>query len=150
MFMYVFSIPAATVSLLSSVRSISRFPIKSSRPITKLLMLSATPVNNKMNDIKNQIAFITEDKDNALEEIGISSINHTLKNAQAIFNQWSKLDDNTRTGEKFVDMMDLDYFKLLDTLTIARSRKHIEKYYDLDTICYYPENAFVCKCFLLL
>lgn len=101
---------------------------------TKLLMLSATPVNNKMNDIKNQIAFITEDKDNALEEIGISSINHTLRNAQTIFNQWSKLDDNTRTGEKFVDMMDLEYFKLLDTLTIARSRKHIEKYYDLAEI----------------
>lgn len=103
-------------------------------------MLSATPVNNKMNDIKNQIAFITEDKDNALEEIGISSINHTLKNAQAIFNQWSKLDDNTRTGEKFVDMMDLDYFKLLDTLTIARSRKHIEKYYDLAEIGEFPNR----------
>ena len=107
---------------------------------TKLLMLSATPVNNKMNDIKNQIAFITEDKDNALEEIGISSINHTLKNAQAIFNQWSKLDDNARTGEKFVDMMDLDYFKLLDTLTIARSRKHIEKYYDLAEIGEFPNR----------
>lgn len=107
---------------------------------TKLLMLSATPVNNKMNDIKNQIAFITEDKDNALEEIGISSINHTLKNAQAIFNQWSKLEDNTRTGEKFVDMMDLDYFKLLDTLTIARSRKHIEKYYDLAEIGEFPNR----------
>ena len=107
---------------------------------TKLLMLSATPVNNKMNDIKNQIAFITEDKDNALEEIGISSINHTIKNAQAIFNQWSKLDDNTRTGEKFVDMMDLDYFKLLDTLTIARSRKHIEKYYDLAEIGEFPNR----------
>lgn len=107
---------------------------------TKLLMLSATPVNNKMNDIKNQIAFITEDKDNALEEIGISSINHTLRNAQAIFNQWSKLDDNTRTGEKFVDMMDLDYFKLLDTLTIARSRKHIEKYYDLAEIGEFPNR----------
>lgn len=107
---------------------------------TKLLMLSATPVNNKMNDIKNQIAFITEDKDNALEEIGISSINHTLRNAQAIFNQWSKLDDNTRTGEKFVDMMDLEYFKLLDTLTIARSRKHIEKYYDLAEIGEFPNR----------
>lgn len=107
---------------------------------TKLLMLSATPVNNKMNDIKNQIAFITEDKDNALEEIGISSINHTLKNAQAIFNQWSKLDDNTWAGEKFVDMMDLDYFKLLDTLTIARSRKHIEKYYDLAEIGEFPNR----------
>lgn len=107
---------------------------------TKLLMLSATPVNNKMNDIKNQIAFITEDKDNALEEIGISSINHTLRNAQTIFNQWSKLDDNTRTGEKFVDMMDLEYFKLLDTLTIARSRKHIEKYYDLAEIGEFPNR----------
>lgn len=107
---------------------------------TKLLMLSATPVNNKMNDIKNQIAFITEDKDNALEEIGIFSINHTLRNAQTIFNQWSKLDDNTRTGEKFVDMMDLEYFKLLDTLTIARSRKHIEKYYDLAEIGEFPNR----------
>ena len=107
---------------------------------TKLLMLSATPVNNKMNDIKNQIAFITEDKDNALEEIGISSINHTLRNAQTIFNQWSKLDDNTRTGEKFVDMMDLEYFKLLDTLTIARRRKHIEKYYDLAEIGEFPNR----------
>ena len=107
---------------------------------TKLLMLSATPVNNKMNDIKNQIAFITEDKDNALEEIGISSINHTLRNAQTIFNQWSKLDDNTRTGEKFVDMMDLEYFKLLDTLTIARSRKHIEKYYYLAEIGEFPNR----------
>ena len=107
---------------------------------TKLLMLSATPVNNRMNDIKNQIAFITEDKDNALEEAGISSINLTLRNAQTIFNQWSKLDDKSRTGEKFVDMMDLDYFRLLDTLTIARSRKHIEKYYDLAEIGEFPNR----------
>lgn len=107
---------------------------------TKLLMLSATPVNNRMNDIKNQIAFITEDKDDALEEVGISSINLTLRNAQTIFNQWSKLDDKSRTGEKFVDMMDLDYFKLLDTLTIARSRKHIEKYYDLTELGEFPNR----------
>lgn len=107
---------------------------------TKLLMLSATPVNNRMNDIKNQIAFITEDKDSALEEAGISSINLTLRNAQTIFNQWSKLDDKSRTGEKFVDMMDLDYFRLLDTLTIARSRKHIEKYYDLAEIGEFPNR----------
>ena len=107
---------------------------------TKLLMLSATPVNNRMNDIKNQIAFITEDKDNALEEAGISSINLTLRNAQTIFNQWSKLDDKSCTGEKFVDMMDLDYFRLLDTLTIARSRKHIEKYYDLAEIGEFPNR----------
>lgn len=107
---------------------------------TKLLMLSATPVNNKMNDIKNQIAFITEDNDSALEDVGIKSINYTLKNAQHIFNKWSELNDNKRTGEQFVDMMDLDYFKLLDILTIARSRKHIEKYYNLDEIGKFPER----------
>ena len=107
---------------------------------TKLLMLSATPVNNKMNDIKNQIAFITEDKDNALKKAGINSIKSIFKNAQKTFNQWSKLDDKSRTGENFVDMMDLDYFKLLDTLTIARSRKHIEKYYNLEELGKFPNR----------
>ena len=104
---------------------------------TRVLMLSATPVNNKMNDIKNQIAFITADNDNALEEDGIKSIEYTLKKAQAVFNQWSKESDNT---EDFIDKVDLDYFQLLDTLTIARSRKHIEKYYGLDEIGKFPER----------
>ena len=105
---------------------------------TKVLMLSATPVNNRMNDIKNQIAFITEDRDNAFLDIGLDSVNKVLSNAQMIFNAWSKLDDDERTGERFVDMMHLDYFKLLDTLTIARSRKHIEKYYNLDEVGRFP------------
>ena len=107
---------------------------------TRVLMLSATPVNNKMTDIKNQISFITEEDDNALLDIGINSIDNTLRKAQAAFNQWAKLPETERTGENFVDTIDLDYFQLLDTLTIARSRKHIEKYYDLDEIGDFPER----------
>ena len=103
-------------------------------------MLSATPVNNKMNDIKNQIAFITEDNDQALVNAGINSIENTLKKAQKAFNKWSKLPEEERTGESFVDIIDLDYFQLLDTLTIARSRRHIEKYYDLNDIGEFPER----------
>ena len=107
---------------------------------TSLLMLSATPVNNKMTDIKNQIAFITEDNDNALDFVGIPSISNTLKKAQMAFNQWSKLPEEKRTNETFLDCIDLDYFQLLDTLTIARSRRHIEKYYDLEEIGQFPER----------
>ena len=107
---------------------------------TRLLMLSATPVNNKMTDIKNQIAFITEDQDDALVDAGIKSIETTLKNAQMAFNKWSKKPESERTGASFVDTIDLDYFQLLDTLTIARSRRHIEKYYDLAEIGDFPER----------
>ena len=107
---------------------------------TRVLMLSATPVNNRMTDIKNQIAFITEDNDSALEDIGIDSISYTLTNAQRIFNQWSKLPEGRRTSETFVNNMDLDYFRLLDALTIARSRKHIEKYYNIKEIGEFPSR----------
>ena len=93
-----------------------------------------------MNDIKNQISFITEDNDAALAEAGIKSISETLRKAQGSFNQWTKLPENQRTGSSFVDLVDLEYFKLLDTLTIARSRRHIEKYYDLSEIGHFPER----------
>ena len=105
---------------------------------TKILMLSATPVNNRMNDIKNQIAFITEGKNDAFSAVGLNSIELILRQAQAVFNKWSILPDSERTTETFVSMMSLDYFKLLDTITIARSRKHIEKYYNLDEIGKFP------------
>ena len=105
---------------------------------TKVLMLSATPVNNKMNDIKNQIAFITEGKNNAFASVGLDNIELILRKAQAVFNRWSELPDPERTTETFVNMMDIDYFKLLDTVTIARSRKHIEKYYNLEEIGKFP------------
>ena len=105
---------------------------------TKVLMLSATPVNNKMNDIKNQIAFITEGKNDAFASVGLDNLELILRKAQTVFNRWSELPDPERTTETFVNMMDLDYFKLLDTVTIARSRKHIEKYYNLEEIGRFP------------
>ena len=107
---------------------------------TKVLMLSATPVNNRMNDIKNQIAFITEGQNNAFSNVGLPSVEFVLKKAQTVFNKWSVLPDEERTTENFVEMMDVDYFKLLDTVTIARSRKHIEKYYNIDEIGKFPQR----------
>lgn len=107
---------------------------------TKVLLLSATPVNNKMNDIKNQIAFITEDNDAALKDEGIESIDYTLKMAQAAFNRWSTLPAAERTTERFLDMVNPEYFQLLDLLTIARSRKHIEKYYNIKDIGQFPKR----------
>lgn len=105
---------------------------------TKVLLLSATPVNNKMNDIKNQIAFITEDNDQALKKEGIDSIEQTLRAAQASFNRWTALPAPKRTTEEFLNMVEQDYFQLLDLLTIARSRKHIEKYYNVKDIGSFP------------
>jgi ERCC4-related helicase len=105
---------------------------------TKVLMLSATPVNNRMNDLKNQVAFITEGIDTALSEHGINSIEQTLKQAQARFNQWVNREPDNRTVAGLMDSMNFDYFKLLDLLTIARSRKHIEKYYGTSDIGEFP------------
>ncbi|PJK17306.1 helicase [Chryseomicrobium excrementi] len=107
---------------------------------TKVLMLSATPVNNKMNDLKNQVAFITEGKDEALESAGIESIEQTLRKAQLSFNKWLKLDENERKSDNLLEMLNFDYFKLLDAVTIARSRKHIEKYYDMSEIGKFPHR----------
>lgn len=107
---------------------------------TKVLLLSATPVNNKMNDIKNQIAFITEGNDKHFENEGIKSIEATLRKAQMIFNKWIKLPEEERTTQTFLEMINFDYFKLLDTITIARSRKHIEKYYNMSEIGKFPER----------
>ena len=107
---------------------------------TKVLMLSATPVNNRMNDLKNQVAFIVEGKDEALKDNGIVSIEQTLKMAQARFNSWLNLNEKERTTESLLETLNFGYFKLLDLLTIARSRKHIEKYYDVTEIGKFPER----------
>ena len=106
---------------------------------TKVLMLSATPVNKELNDIKNQIAFISEGKDNAFAlNAEIESVSNTLRRAQGAFNLWNKLPHEKQTTEMLLDYLDWDYFKLLDSLTIARSRKHIEKYYGLEQIGKFP------------
>ncbi|MBL4746674.1 MAG: DEAD/DEAH box helicase family protein [Flavobacteriaceae bacterium] len=105
---------------------------------TKILMLSATPVNNRLNDLKNQVAFITEGNDTAFENQGIPSIANVMKNAQGQFNSWLKTKDDASDSRDLIDILDNRYFKLLDLLTIARSRKHIEKYYDLEEIGEFP------------
>jgi hypothetical protein len=106
---------------------------------TKVLMLSATPVNNKLDDLKNQIAFITEGNDKALAETAnIKSISQAIRRAQSQFNKWSNLPEEERTTERLLDMLSWDYFTLLDSLTIARSRRHIEKYYNVKDIGQFP------------
>ena len=96
---------------------------------TRVLMLSATPVNNRMADLRNQIAFATEGDDTALLQYGIESIDGTTRLAQKQFNRWLDLDETERTPSRLIEMLGFDYFSLLDLLTIARSRKHVEKYY---------------------
>lgn len=108
---------------------------------TKVLMLSATPVNSRMNDLKNQVAFITEGVDDALYNSGISSIEQTLKKAQTRFNRWLKIEEKNRTSEFLLEALNFDYFQLLGLLTIARSRKHIKKYYDTEKIGDFAERA---------
>ncbi|MGP5417747.1 helicase-related protein [Psychrobacter faecalis] len=105
---------------------------------TKVLMLSATPVNNRLNDMKNQVAFITEANDHALLDHGISSIEGTLRQAQMRFSKWTEQDPDERTSKDLLDSMNFDYFKLLDIYTIARSRKHIEKYYGTSDMGKFP------------
>jgi len=105
---------------------------------TKVLMLSATPVNNRLNDMKNQVAFITEANDHALLDHGISSIEGTLRQAQTRFSKWAEQDPDERTSKDLLDSMNFDYFKLLDIYTIARSRKHIEKYYGTSDMGKFP------------
>lgn len=101
-------------------------------------MLSATPVNNRMNDLKNQVAFITEGRDDAFAEQGIKNIESTLRLAQKQFNKWVSEPVEKRTTAALLDIMSFDYFKLLDIVTIARSRKHIEKYYGTEDIGRFP------------
>lgn len=107
---------------------------------TRVLMLSATPVNNRLADLKNQIAFVTEGDDTALFEQGISSIEATVRQAQLQFNRWLALEETDRSPHRLIEMLGFDYFKLLDLLTIARSRKHIQKYYGVQETGAFPER----------
>jgi hypothetical protein len=107
---------------------------------TRVLMLSATPVNNRLADLKNQIAFVTEANDTALNEHGIPSIEATVRQAQLQFNRWMTLEDRERRPAHLLEMLGFDYFRLLDLLTIARSRKHIEKYYGTKETGRFPER----------
>ena len=107
---------------------------------TRVLMLSATPVNNRLADLRNQIAFATEGNDTALADHGIESIEGTTRLAQRAFNRWLALEEADRTPTRLMDMLGFDYFTLLDLLTIARSRKHVEKYYGTAETGKFPDR----------
>ncbi len=109
---------------------------------TKVLMLSATPVNNKFIDLKNQLAIAYEGDSKQINkklDTG-KTIDEIFRHAQKSFNTWSKLEANHRTTDALLKTLDYDFFELLDSVTIARSRKHIEKYYDTAEIGKFPER----------
>ena len=109
---------------------------------TKVLMLSATPVNNRFIDLKNQLAIAYEgDSENMNKQLNTTkTIEEIFKQAQRAFNTWSKLEPEARTTDALLRTLDFDFFELLDSVTIARSRKHIEKYYDTAEIGKFPER----------
>ena len=109
---------------------------------TKVLMLSATPVNNRFNDLKNQLQLAYEgESENLSRHLNISTtVEKVFKDAQTVFNEWSKLDPEDRTTDRILQMLDFDFFELLDAVTIARSRKHIQAFYDTTEIGAFPER----------
>ena len=109
---------------------------------TKVLMLSATPVNNRFVDLKNQLAIAYEgNQDEMNKKLDTKkTIDEIFKQAQRAFNTWSKLEPEERTADALLKTLNFDFFELLDSVTIARSRKHIEKYYDTSEIGKFPER----------
>lgn len=109
---------------------------------TKVLMLSATPVNNKFIDLKNQLAIAYEgDSELINNKLDTSkTVDEIFRQAQKAFNAWSKLDARDKTTDALLKTLDFDFFELLDSVTIARSRKHIEKYYNTAEIGKFPER----------
>ena len=109
---------------------------------TKVLMLSATPVNNRFTDLKNQLAIAYEGNPDFINEALDTKkpIDEIFRQAQKSFNAWSKLDPDVRTTDALLRTLDFDFFELLDSVTIARSRRHIEKYYDTAAIGQFPER----------
>ncbi len=107
---------------------------------TKVLMLSATPVNNRFNDLKNQLQLAYEGEVEQMDEKlnTSSSLDDIFRQAQKAYNSWSKLPVEQRTTDKLLGMLSFDFFEVLDSVTIARSRKHIEAYYDTEAIGKFP------------
>ena len=109
---------------------------------TKVLMLSATPVNNRFNDLKNQIQLAYEGDSEKMDELldTSSSIDDIFRQAQKEYNIWSKLSPEKRTTKELLGRLSFDFFEVLDSVTIARSRKHIEQYYDTADIGKFPKR----------
>ncbi len=109
---------------------------------TKVLMLSATPVNNRFNDLRNQLALAYEGDSSQMDAQlkTTSSLDDIFRQAQMAFNRWSKLPAEDRTTKALLETLSFDFFEVLDSVTIARSRKHIEQYYDTSDIGKFPER----------
>lgn len=109
---------------------------------TKVLMLSATPVNNRFTDLRNQLALAYEGcSENLSEKLNTKKpIEEIFRQAQRVFNEWSNYPKEQRTTDTLLRMLDFDFFELLDSVTIARSRKHIQKYYNSEKIGKFPER----------
>ncbi len=109
---------------------------------TKVLMLSATPVNNRFYDLRNQLALAYEgDSSEFNEKLNIKSdIDTIFRQAQKVYNAWCKLPEKERTTATLLSQLDFDFFEILDKVTIARSRKHIQTYYDISDIGTFPKR----------
>ncbi len=109
---------------------------------TKVLMLSATPVNNRFNDLRNQLALAYEgESTNLSDKLKVEKDIETIfRRAQMAFNSWSNLPPQERTPQAILSTLDFDFFELLDSVTIARSRKHIETFYDTTDIGKFPQR----------
>lgn len=109
---------------------------------TKVLMLSATPVNNRFTDLRNQLALAYEgESENLSDKLRIEkNIEEIFRRAQATFNMWSKLPPEERTAAAILNALDFDFFELLDSVTIARSRKHIQTFYSTEEVGKFPER----------
>ena len=109
---------------------------------TKVLMLSATPVNNRFRDLRNQLALAYQgDPQGWSERLGLSgNIEDVFRRAQGTFSAWSDLPAEERTTEALTESLDFDFFRVLDQVTVARSRKHIQRYYDVNAIGPLPER----------
>lgn len=109
---------------------------------TKVLMLSATPVNNRFYDLRNQLALAYEGDAGGFSKLldTDSDVNTIFRQAQVVYNSWSKLPEKERTTQRLLSELSFDFFKVLDCVTIARSRKHIQTYYDMKDIGPFPKR----------
>ena len=109
---------------------------------TKVLMLSATPVNNRFNDLKNQLQLAYEGETGRFDKLlnTSTSVDDIFRQAQSVYNRWAKLSEEERTTERLLSELSFDFFEVLDSVTIARSRRHIQQYYDTTDIGSFPKR----------
>jgi len=92
----------------------------------KVLLISATPINNSLNDARNQFKLMVQGDVNGYEtKLGVKNIDYSFKQAQTIFNEWRK-DQHPQIGDFIKKLSGNDFFRLTDSLLVARTRKMVE------------------------